>query len=234
MRCIVFSLMVFLCVHSIHALDLKLTRKEAGIDVRGEYNRSFWSWDISAIGEMELQKRYNFKSGIALGMLDRGADIKAFVSSGIDILPNLTEEKGLAFYGNIAYLYHGMPEYYTHAHSVLPYLSLQGKWAGIALGSTFRFTRFSGGPAVFEPVLSFLGSVYVFQNDKLRLGLSCGNFSDFYSENLGALSLRINSDMRLNERWSLAFEIALLQSGIDSLATTFYGIAGKGGIRFVW
>ncbi|MCL2762497.1 MAG: hypothetical protein FWD36_04725 [Treponema sp.] len=241
MRCygagIMAVFLFFLCLSGISAESpesssaVQLTKKELGFAVRGEYNRTFASGgDFALFGALELNERYTFKAGFALGNIDNDAEIKAFSSGHISPFSKVP----LCF--NFSYMYYSLPEpiYDYHAHSLLPYLSLDGHWAGLAVGYNFRFITFFDEPPMYEPALAFLGYVNFLHNEKLRVGLSCANFSEFYMGNMGAYSFKLSSDIHVTGRWTILFELELLQSGGDGLTSTFYGIAYRGGVRFAW
>ena len=224
-----FPLVFFLLAHNLPALNINLTGKEAGFDFRAEYNRSlFHSIDCAVLGAVEFNELYAFKGGISLGGTGDSFDIKTFTQGRIGPLFNIP------LYFSLAYIYNGLPAYETHMHTLLPAASLNGRRAGITIGPGLRFTRFFGESALFESMLSFSAYVNFINNEKLRLGLSWANFSDFFAGTMGSYSLRVNSVIALNEHWSLINDLELLQSGSVGLAANFYGIAYRGGVRFSW
>ena len=225
-----FFLLVFLLLlQNLQALDIQITGKEAGFDFRGEYNRALlFLMDFSAFGVMELNDRYTVKGGLSLGNMEDGVDIKTFTKGGIGPL------FGTPLRFDLAYIYNGLPAYETHTHTLLPVASFNGRWAGIAIGTGLRFTRFFGEPSFFESMLSFSVYVNFIDKEKLRIGMSWANFNDFFAGTMGSYSLGLNSAVTLNEQWSLANDIELLQSGGGTLAANFYGIVYRGGVRFTW
>ena len=232
-RCgiIICSLLFFFCLQRLNALNMLITGKELGFGLRGEYNRTFASCgDFSLLGAIELNDKYTFKGGFAIGNLDDDTEIKAFTSGHIALF------SVIPLYVNLAYNYYGLPEqrYNFHANAALPSVSLNGRWAGITIGVNFRFSSFLDEPSIFEPALAFLGYVNFFNNERLRVALSCANFSDFYMGNMGAYFFKLNADIHITNQWSLLSAIELLQSGGDGLTTAFYGIAYSGGLKFVW
>ena len=226
---IFFLLVIFLLMQNLSA-DIQVTGIEAGSDFRVEYNRSLlYSVDCySALAAVELNELYAFKGGLSLGELAGGLDIKSFTQGKIG--PLFT----MPLHFSLAWIYNGLPAYEVHSHTALPVVSLNGKWAGIAVGIGLRFTSFFGEPALFESMLSFSVYANFVNNKRLRLGVSWANFDDFYAGNMGAYSLRLNSVIRANEQWSFINDIELLQSGSVGLAANFYGIAYRGGIRVKW
>lgn len=53
-----------------------------------------------------------------------------------------------------AYTYNGLPDYETHIHTMLPLIQAGWRYFGFSIGETLRFTHFSDGPALFEPILT--------------------------------------------------------------------------------
>jgi len=215
------------CVQAVYGIDL--TGKEIEMSLTGEYNRGAeYIFGISAAGGIELNNVCKFRSGV---LYDKNADISDINSffSG-KYLP--FSKIPLSF--SLLYIYNGIPEYETHSHSILPFVSYNTKRIGISLGANLRFTSFFGETAVFESVISSLLSFYFINNEKLRLGISAGNFSEFYAKNTGAYSICVNSGLRLNNNMFLINELEFMQSGADGLVSIFYGLALRGGVKFTW
>ena len=228
---IFFSMALFFSLWRPCAADAEITAKELECSAGLEYNRSLsWSGNIYTLGTIGLNNRYACKGGLGIGGIDKSFELKVFGSGKAALLPKFP------LFFNLAYLYHGLPgqAFDVHIHSVLPFISLDGQRAGIAVGNNFRFTRFLGEITIFEPILSFLGYVNFINREKIRIGLGCGNFGDFHTRNLGSLSLKADSVVRLEKHWFLTGEIELLQSGLNGLTTTFYGIVFRGGVRYAW
>jgi hypothetical protein len=224
-----FLTIYLLFLSGLNALDLHLTKSEVGLDIRGEYNRAFnFIGDVAVTGAVEFNDRYSAKAGLSLGGIGDDFDIKAFGS--LYMIPF----SGYGFKINLAYIYNGLPGYETHSHSVLPYISYYGRWAGIALGVNLRNTSFFGEPPLFESMLSFSGYVN-FVNDKLFVvGIKCANFYDFQAGNMGSYSISINGRLNYNKNLSLVSELELLQSGSIGLSAIFYGVSFRMGVRFIW
>ena len=228
---VLFILMLIASLQGLRAQSLEITGKEIECSAGLEYNRSFsWGGNFFTSGAAGINNRYAFKGGLGLGGIGKSFEIKVFSSGKAALLP----EFPLFFCLN--YLYHGLPgqAFDVHTHSVLPYISLEGRWAGFAAGNNFRFTRFLGETTVFEPVLSFWGYVNFINKEKIRIGLGFGNFGDFYTGNLGSLYLKAGGIARVDNKWSVTGEVELLQSGIDGLTASFYGIAFRGGVKYAW
>lgn len=217
----------FFLLYNLFALDF--TKKEADFTFRGEYNRTLiFSSGFSALSAFELNGRYIFKGGLALGSAGDGLDIKMCIHGGIGPLFKMP------LYIILAYIYNGLPEYETHQHTLLPFISVKGRLAGIAIGPSLQFTGFFDEKALFEYILSFSAYFNFINNEKILIGIDIANFNDFYAGLMGSYSLSLNSLIRLNEKWSLINVIELLQSGSSVLAANFYGIAYRGGVRLAW
>ncbi|MDR3343730.1 MAG: hypothetical protein LBT14_13325 [Treponema sp.] len=222
-------ILFLLLIQSLYGFDIKITGAELGLNYIPEYNRVFhYCWDIASFGSLELNNMLTFKGGIALGQTGRVFDIHAFGSSEAALpLP-------VHLYVKVAYIYNGIPDYNTGIHSLLPTLSLRGKWAGISVGPALRFTTFGDEPAVFEPIIAFSGFVNLIYTDPLRIGIGIANYSDFVSGNMGSYSINLNSLARLTKKISLVNELEVLQNGSVGLVSNFYGIVYKGGLLLQW
>ena len=221
--------LLLLCVGSLHALNVGITHWEADASLAGEFNRSeYWYGDFSTSGALQLNNRYTFRSGLLIGGTKYHTDIKVF--SGALIEPWARIQLGFS----LAYMYNGLPQYEAHSHTILPVISFNARWAGIGIGTSFRFTSFFGDSALFESVLSFSAYVNFINNEKLRLGITIANFNDFSAGNMGSYTLGINSEIRLHRYWSLLCGLELKQSGSVGLASNFYGITWRGGAKFTW
>jgi hypothetical protein len=194
-----------------------------------EFSRVFdFCWDISALGRIKLNGQHTLKAGLALGAIGTAFEIKGF-ASGEAALP-----VGIPLFVSFAYNYNGLPKYEYNVHSMPVLVSLQGKRAGVALGTNFRLSSFFGEPLVFEPVLTASVYVNIITTDVLRLGLKSANFNDFTYGNFGAYFLSLNSVVYLNNNLSLLNELELHQSGSAALASNFYRIIYRGGVMVSW
>jgi len=222
-------LVFFICVQEIHALDIEITGKEFETRLGGEYSRAYYFYgDISAIGALELNSRLAIKTGVSAGRAQDSTDIRTFASARFALLTEWP--LGL----NFAWMYNGLPEYKAHSHTLLPFLSWNARYGGVAVGPSFRFTSFFNEPAIFEPTLT--ASIYVnfINDDILRIGAVLANFNDFQARAFGFYSLCVYTAVRINDNWSVLGELELKQSGGDGLTTAFYGVALRGGARFAW
>jgi hypothetical protein len=224
-----FFIVFFFSSYIIHALDIRISQGETGFDVRGEYNRVFdYCQDMMAFGSIELNDRFCFGMGAAFGFIGNELDIKAFGSTSFSLLRNKTLNL------NLAYIYNNIPGFQMQSQTILPYISYGGRWAGIAAGISFRFSRFFNEDPLFEPVLSFSAYANFLKNKKTQAGIKCVNFNKFYAGNMGSYTLSLNGTWFFSKQASLVGEIVLLQSGSVGLSATLYGLACQLGMRFLW
>ena len=220
---------LILPLQSLFALDIEITEKKLMFSFRAEYNRTFhFSHDYAIFGGVELNNRYAFRTGFALGKLGDETEIKAFGSAGFipfaDLPLNL----------NLSYVYNGLPGFRMHSHSILPYFSYDWLRAGIAFGFNSRYTSYFGEAFLFEPMFVFLMYFNFLDTEKLTLGIKCSNFSQFYIGHFGHLSFSLNGTWRLNQNWVLWSELEMVQSGNLFLTATFYRFVYTGGLKFSW
>ena len=220
---------LLLALQKLYGMDIEISGKELSSVLTLEYNRSFYfCGDIAASGAVKLNERYTVKSGFALGMSGINVDIKWFAGAEVALPVRIPFSIGLA------YNYNGLPKYKTHTHSLPLLVSYQGRWAGVYLGTNFRFTNFLNEAPVFEPILLFSIYVNFIYNDRVRFGLKTANFDDFTYGNIGAYFLNLYSTVRLNQKLSLVNEIEMRQSGSIALSSNFYGFVYRGGVVFSW
>jgi hypothetical protein len=225
-----FFLLPFLSVPSLYGFDLHITKAELGFAYRPEYTRVFmYSWDISCFGSLELNDRFTVKSGLTLGQVGSVFAIYTFASTAfalpIPVVP---------LYVKAAYIYNTIPDYKTSIHSLLPTIELKGKWAGIAVGPSMRFSVFNQDPPVFEPIIAISGFVHVFYTEQLRIGITSGNYHDFVSGNMGSYSIGLTSQGNITKRISLINELEILQTGSVGLVANIYGVVYRGGVLLHW
>jgi len=221
------SLIFFFCIQIVYCIDIN--GKEIEACITGEYNRSInYIVSMSAVGGIEFNNMFKFRSGVSVGKSEDGADINAFLSG------RYYPFSKIPFSFSLAYIYNGLPEYESHTHSIFPFISYNTRRAGVSIGPNFRFSSFFGETAQFESIISSCVYFNFINNDVLRIGVSVANFNEFYAKNMGAYSLSINTVIRLDYNWFLINEFELMQSGGDGFTTNFYGFCWRGGARFAW
>jgi hypothetical protein len=186
------GLLLFL-IPKVYASDFSITDRAAVFNVEPEFNRAFYQfWTFSGSGSLTFNERYSLKAGVALWNTNKVSELDAFIKGGI-LLPLAFRSRQLPLAFNFGYLYNGLPAYEARTYTILPTISLNGRWVGFSLGTTLRFTSFSGEGAVFESILAFSGYVNFYNTEKLRVGLQVANFNDYTAGNFGAYYLTLNS-----------------------------------------
>lgn len=223
-------LLSFISLPNLYGFDLRITEAELGFAYRPEYTRVFtYSWDISCFGSLEFNERLTVKSGLALGQVGSVFTIHTFAGSAfalpVPVVP---------LYVKAAYIYNSIPDYTTGIHSLLPAIELKGKWAGIAVGPSLRFTVFNQDHPVFEPIIALSGFVHVFYTEQLRIGIISGNYTDFVSGNMGSYSIGLTSHGNITKGISLINELVILQTGSVGLVSNIYGVVYRGGVLLHW
>ena len=205
-----------------------MTEKEIEAYLRTEYTRSnIFYGELSVTGGIEFFDQLRANGGISIGRTDRETDINTFLRANY-----MPFSFPLGF--SLAWIYNGIPEYDANVHTLLPFVSYGNSRFGVSVGLNFRFSSHFDEEAQFESVLTFSGYVNFLDTESLKIGISAGNFSDFYAKNLGAISLKLHAIVRLDSNWTIINEVELLQSGIDGFAANFYGFAWRGGAKYSW
>ena len=207
------------------------TRVTLGFAFEPELNRTFGSTvDFSGFGSLTLNTRFAMKGegGISLGTTGTVYDVKTFAKAEIGF------PFRVPLSASFRYIYNGLSAYKTHIQSLIPMVSLNGRWAGLSIGPAWHFTVFNQEELIVESVLAFSGYVNFYNTEKARIGLQCANLTSFVSRNMGAYSLKLYSQVDIIQGCALINEITLYQSGSVGLAAVFYGAAYRGGIIFTW
>ena len=216
-----------ICIQNAHSLDI--TGIEAQGFYRGEYTRgNDFLNELSAIGNLELEEKLMFRGGLAVGKTIVDTEINTLLSA------IYTPFSDIPLGVSVSYIYNGLPEYKTHANSIIPLISYKANIAGISVGVNLRFTRFFSESAQFESILSFYGYFNFINTEIVTIGIGAGNINNFHTKNLGAFSLDLNSKIKLNDNWLVINEIELMQSGADGLTTNLYGMAFRTGVKYSW
>jgi hypothetical protein len=225
--CFLLFFVVFL--PHLYAFEVNITGKELGFAVQPEFNRTFYfCYDTSLFGSLELNKKMKAEGGAALGNTGRAFDISLFGRGEF----RLPIPAPLSF--NLLGIYNATPDYLSHVHTLLPFLSFKGKWAGISAGTTLRFTFFDRESAISESILALSAYVNFCQTEKLKMGLEAANFDNFRAGNMGSYFLKLYSRVRLTKNLTLLNDIKIEQTGSIGLDANFYGIAYRGGLVWKW
>jgi len=247
-------LLIFLiCMQSIHAQDIeisntqnikiadiqdtetsevqgiKITNLEAELFLNGDFNRtSIFVGSISAAGKIEFNDRLAIKEGVSLGMTQYINNIKSFTNVTYRILADWP----LDF--KAAWVYNGFPEYETHSHAIVPIIAWNGKYFGISVGYGARFTSFFGEIPLIEHMLPMGIFVNFLNNEKICVGMSLANYTDFQIDSFIAFALAAKVSVKVNEHFTIINELELRQSGADGLTNIVHGVVWKGGAKLSW
>lgn len=201
-----------------------------GFDFMPESNRVFPSGvSFSSFGSLSLHTIVTVRAGVSLGVLGQALDIKAFGKADLSV-PLKTVPLVLSLH----YIYNGLPKYKTHSHTALPLVSLNGRWAGTAIGPAWHFTLFNREAVIIEPVFALSSYINAYHTERGRVGLRVTNITDFVSGTMGSYSLTLYSAFGLSRRCFIINEVTLYQSGSVGLAATYYGFSYRGGLVFKW
>jgi len=208
---------------------IQITKMEAEFLFNADYNRTFdFVGGISAAGRIEFNNRLDVKEGIYVGWTEDVTIIKFFNNSSYRILANWPLEV------KFAWVYNGFPEYETHSHAIAPSVSWNARYYGVSVGFGLRFTSFFNEGPLLEFILP-LGIYVNFINDeKICVGMSMANYTDFQLDSFIAFALAVKASIRINEHFSIINELEFRQSGADGLTAAFHGIVWKGGAKLTW
>jgi len=220
---------LLICIPNIHAQDIEITNMEAEILLNSDFNRTFlFVGGISATGKIEFNDRLAVKEGFSVGLGHNVTDIKVFTNAAYRILADWPLE------AKLAWIYNGLPEFDVHSHGIAPIVSWNAKYYGASVGLGFWFTSFFGEPALFELLLPVRIYVNFIDNEKICVGMSLANFSDFQQDSFIAFALAAKASLRVNGRLSIVNELEFRQRGVAGLTAAFHGIVWKGGAKFTW
>jgi hypothetical protein len=226
-----FMLIFSVFLTGLYAFDVNITGRELGFDIKPEFNRAFYfCYDSSFFGSLEFNKKLNLGGGVALGSTGAVFDIGIFGKGEFELPIPIPVSLSVNLLGT----YNGIPAYLTHVHTLVPFLSIKGKWAGFSAGTTLRSTVFDREPAIFEAILAFSVFVNFYQTEKIKIGMECANFENFLAGNMGAYFLKFYGLIYLTKGVSLINEIKIEQTGSVGLDANFYGIAYRGGVVYKW
>jgi hypothetical protein len=223
------ALAVFLCP-ALYGLELTVSDRSLDLKPRLEYNRSFlFCYGFQAEGSLELNGRYTIQGGLSSGLLDDRQETNVFAGQKY-LLPISWVSLGI----NFRYIYNGIPGYGYTSHSLVPFGSVEGKYGGLLLGGTLRYTVYRNSPAIFEPVLAYYFYINIINSEKTRLRAGLANFSPFMAGNLGSYYFTLESLIRLGGQVALVNEFDAYQTGSIALSSVLYGVAWRGGVRLTW
>jgi hypothetical protein len=228
------------------AFDVGLRGIRAEFTFKPEYHRSFdYCQQFATVAEALIQDSYTIRGGLALGQTGTEFDVGIFLGAAYRFPLSVD----LRFH--LSYLYNAIPGYRYRTNTLFPFLSYLGKWWGLDLGPSLRFTSFGTGPSIFEPIVNFRVFVHILNKDMVKLLAGVGNFSAFSTGNLGAYYSFLENRIDLKEgtlscglsalsfrgqvpRLSLINRLEFYQTGSIGLTSAFQGFAWQGGVRLSW
>jgi len=242
-------LIFLICIRGIHAQDVETkdvkdvkdteTSNAHGIEITNieleyflisDFNRTYnFVGGSSAAGKIEFNNRVAVKEGVYLNCFPENANIiKLFTNATYRILANWPLDV------KVAWVYNGLPEYDTHSHAIAPIISWNAKYYGISVGYGARFTSFFGEGALIEHMLPMGVYVNFINNEKLCVGMSLANYTDYQIDSFIAFALAAKASVSISKHFSISNELEFRQSGVDGLTATFHGIVWKGGAKLSW
>ena len=237
------------------AFSNPITMSELGGVLKMEYNRVFTNcFEFETNGGMEILRFLNLEGGISVGSIGPTLDFNSYARLGVQplsfiqesgLIPSWTEGsrseskvRALRWLTplqlNLNYIHNNIPDFKTSIHSIIPYLSWEGRRAGISLGINFRYTVFNYEAPIDESIFVFSLYLNLINNQQVKLGIRYANFNNFLSGNMGSYSLSLYSSYQVWKILYLRNDIELLQTGSVGLAANFYGVRYTGGVAFRW
>jgi len=229
-------IIIFFSAHFLYAdfgnaeLDnAPIMRRELGLYTMGEYNRTLNH--IISLG-FSVAFSYNghlfLSGGLAIGKSDFADEISSFGT-----LKFATSGRR-NFYAGLSHFYFTMPMYGMQSHSLFPFFSYDGRRSGFTAGINIRNSIFLNETSIQEMIMTFRVYYHFINNENFLFGIMLTNFSDFHAGNFGSMWFALNGEYRINKSWLLYSELRFLQSGVDSLSASIYGIVFSGGLRYSW
>jgi hypothetical protein len=216
-------------ISPLRGFGFSITGGELGLELMPGYNRSYSRYlTVSTSGSLVFDGFHTLKSGVSLWKAGTAYEINA--SAGFREKPF----PAFPLYVYLSYIFSALPDYEVHIHTVLPMVGINGKYAGITLGTNLRFSSFFDEPAIFESILAFEGYVNFYSTKKFRIGLRAANFNDFSAGNFGSYYIALNSRIAVTDLLFLTNGLELRQTGSVGLAFRPYDIAYKAGITAAW
>jgi len=198
---------------------------ELGFAIQPEINRTFYSCiEFQTFGTLTIENNFIISGGISLGRTGKSFDAKIFAKAEADI-PKISFVRI-----SIHYIYNIMPTFKTAIQTLAPMLSLNSRRAGISLGLAYHFTTFNNENVIIEPVIAGTFYFNFYNTEKMQIGISISNISNFWSGNMGAYNTKLYSTIKISPKISLINDFILQQAGSIALASNFYGLIYRGGI----
>jgi hypothetical protein len=207
----------------LHAFP-EITKSEAEIYLATESNNNIsFAWNINALGMLEIQDLFLIRGGTSIGM-DGVLNIDAFIQGGVRLpLP-------IPVSFNTSYIMNTYPDYKTTLHSIIPHITTDLWRFELTMGYYFRFLQFDQS-SILEQGLSYRVRFNAIDTSQVNLSIYAGNFSDFMAGNTLSINFGLTGSIAASPRIVLIGGIECMQTGIDGLTASFYGVTINGGMR---
>jgi len=204
-------------------------QRELGFFTIAEYNRAFMgTMGIGFSGAISFNNRVFINGGMALSKSEFADEIYTFGTL------KFSTSNRRNFYAGLSHFYFSMPMYHMQSHSLFPFFSYDGRRSGFTAGINIRSSIFFYEAPIQEMIMTFRVYYHFINNGKFLFGIQLANFSDFHAGNFGSMWFALNGEYRINSSWLFYSELRFLQSGVDSLSATIYGIVFSGGLKYSW
>jgi hypothetical protein len=228
---IIFSLCFFIVPGYIYGLNPEITGAEAGFLLHPEYNSSMhFSWDTGTSAMIEINKLLILRGGITIGQSRDILVLDTYVSA----------EYRIPFFNFIlislktAFIYNSLPAYKINTSSLIPLAALTWRYFDASVGCNMRFTTFTEGPVLFEPVLAYSFAVNLYNAENRLVRLVFANYDDFTANNLGANFFKLQNRFRLTGNICISNELKIDISGNVARLNSVYGISCRIGVIYKW
>ncbi|MDR1908739.1 MAG: hypothetical protein LBQ35_02365 [Spirochaetaceae bacterium] len=225
-------LLGFILAGNLQGFALSPVELEFGAGTAQNHNRGFYYfWSVNSFFSAEFDESLMLYCAATLGQ-----------RAGIfDLGSTLSVEYGLPFlrpyvplFLKSAYLYQGLPAWETHIHTLISTAALKWKRAGFSLGYTLRWTNFTTGPVLFEPVIAYMAYLTFFKAGDTVIGARISNFGDSYADNLASFHVALDNEFELGKRIRITCGFEVLLSGNVGHIVSVYGVSFREGIIFKW
>jgi len=228
---IIFSVYFFIISGYIYSLNMEITEAEAGFLLHPEYNSSMhFSWDTGISAMIELNKLLILKGGITIGQSWDILALDTYVSAEYRI-PFF---KFIPISFKTAFIYNGLPAYKINTSSLIPLTALTWRYFDASAGCNLRFTSFTEGPVLFEPIFAYSFAVNLYNAENHLVRLIFANYDNFTANNLGAYFFKLQNRFSLTGNICISNELKIDISGNVGQLNSVYGISYRIGVIYKW
>jgi len=228
---IIFSVCLFIISVNIYSLNMEITEAEASFLLHPEYNSSMhFSWDAGISAMIEINKLLILKGGITIGQSWDILALDTYVSA----------EYRIPFFNFIpislktAFIYNGLPSYKINTSSLIPLAALTWRYFDASVGCKLRFTSFTEGPVLFEPIFAYSFAVNLYNAENHLVRIVFANYDDFTANNLEAYIFKLQNRSRLTGNIYISNELKIDISGNVWELISVYGISYRIGVIYKW